>query len=57
MEAVSVIEELHENALLLEDASNKAEHGHSEAELAVNSQVSNLSKTCTILQQENQQLR
>ena len=58
-EAESVIEELRENASQLEEASNEAEHRRSEAELelmTMNSKVTNLSETCAMLQQENQQL-
>ena len=58
-EAASVIEELRANASQLEEASDEAEQRRSEAEaelVTVNSQVSHLSETCTMLQQENQQL-
>ena len=51
-----MIEELRENASQLEEASTEAEHRHSEAELELMTMNSKVSKTCAILQQENQQL-
>ena len=51
------VQELHVSASQLEAAADEAEQRCSEAEaklVTMNSQVSHLSETCTMLQQENQ---
>ena len=58
-EAERVIEELRASASQLEEASNEAEQRRSEVEaelVTMNYQISHLSETCAMLQQENQQL-